>query len=45
MHLLMTEFDGPEVTLCGCQDVKIQLITNKLLLADGASLLEKVLLF
>ena len=28
MHLLMTEFDSPEVTLCGCQDVKIQLLTD-----------------
>ena len=24
----MTEFDSPEVTLCGWQDVKIQLLTD-----------------
>ena len=27
VHLLMTEFDSPEETLCGWQDVKIQLLT------------------
>ena len=27
VHLLMTEFDCPEVTLCSWQDVKIQLLT------------------
>ena len=26
VHLLMTEFDCPEVTLCGLQDIKIQLL-------------------
>ena len=27
VHLLRTEFDHPEVTLCGWQDIKIQLLT------------------
>ena len=27
MHLLLTEFDYPEVTLCSWQDIKIQLLT------------------
>ena len=26
--LLMTKFDCPKVPLCGCQDIKIQLLTN-----------------
>ena len=30
MNLLMTEFDHPEVTLCGGQNVKLQLLTNSL---------------
>ena len=29
VHLLMTEFDCPEVTLCGWQVVKIQSVTNQ----------------
>ena len=28
MPLLMTEFDRPEVTMSGLQDVEIQLLTN-----------------
>ena len=28
MHLIMTEFDSPEVTLCGWQDVKIHFLPN-----------------
>ena len=28
MHLLMMEFDCPEVALCSRQDVKIQLLTS-----------------
>ena len=28
VYLLMTEFDCPEMTLCGWQDVQIQLLTN-----------------
>ena len=28
MCLLMTEFDCPELTLCGWQDVKIQFLAN-----------------
>ena len=28
VHLLMAEFDCPEVTLCGWQDVKIQWLTQ-----------------
>ena len=39
MHLLMTEFDHPQVTLCGWQDIKIHLLTNLqstiLLVADS----------
>ena len=31
MHLLRVEFDCPEVTLCGWQDVKIQLLTTSTL--------------
>ena len=30
VNLLMTEFDCPEVILCGWQDVKIQLLTHSL---------------
>ena len=28
MHLLMTEFDCPEMILCSSHDIKIQLLTN-----------------
>ena len=29
VHLLMTAFDCPEVTLCSGQDVKIQVLADK----------------
>ena len=28
LHPLPTEFDRPDVTLCGCRDVKMQLLVN-----------------
>ena len=28
MHLLMTEFDRPEMTLCCVQDIQMQLLTS-----------------
>ena len=31
----MTEFGRPDVTLCGWQDIKIQLITNWIWLEKG----------
>ena len=31
VRLFVTEFDCPDVTLCGWQDVKIQLLTSLLL--------------
>ena len=31
----MTESDCPEVTLCGSQDVKIQVLTKQIALSHG----------
>ena len=38
MYLLTTEFDCPEMALCGLRDVKIQLLTNNIAIKASALL-------
>ena len=42
MHLLATEFDCPEVTQCGQQEAKIQLLTNKDFTVKCGQLIEEM---